>query len=170
LYITKKQYRDFFLFGNDGLNPHFTNMILMQILTIVFAGCGLLISAYFILATFRILSGDLIGALPVCSVDGTEKRIVDTKFGRIIYIPNSIYGFLYYLGILILTVGWWSQWSEQLLFLISILSGVVVLFSIFLYYALVKKLHTICRLCVIAHLLNAGLFLIFILRTIINSV
>lgn len=145
-------------------------MILMQLLTIVFAGFGLVISAYFILATYRILSGDLIGALPVCSVRGTEKRIVDTNFGRILYIPNSIYGFLYYLGILILTIGWWSQWSDQLLFLISILSGAVVLFSVFLYYALVKKLKTMCRLCVITHLLNAGLFLIFILRTIVNSV
>jgi len=145
-------------------------MILLQVLTIVFASVGLLISAYFVLATYRVLSGNLIGALPVCSVSGSEKRIVDTSFGRILYIPNSIYGFLYYLGILILTIGWWAQWTDQMLFFIAILSGLVVLFSVFLYYALVKRLRTTCRLCVTTHLINAGLFLVFILRTILNSI
>jgi len=119
------------------------------------------------LATYRMIPNDLIGTLPVCNVNGTEKRIVDTRFGKILYIPNSIYGLAYYLVLLVLTIGWWSQWPSQLLFLVSVISGGVVLFSIILYFALTKKLHTHCRLCITAHLINTILFLTFILRTIL---
>ncbi len=145
-------------------------MIYLKAITLVCSGAGLVISAYFILATFRIISGKVIGALPVCTVQGTEKRIVDTKFGRILYIPNSIYGFFYYLGIFLLSIVWWNVWSDRLLFLISILSGCVVLFSIFLYFALVKKLHTKCKLCIFTHWINATLFLVFIIRSILTNI
>ena len=142
-------------------------MIYLKLLTVLCSVSGAAISLYFILATYRIIADDLIGRLPICNVDGTEKRIVDTSFGRILRIPNSIYGFLYYLGILILTLGWWGQWSEQLLFMISTLSCIVVLFSIFLYFVLTKKLETTCPLCVTTHIINAVLFLIFITRSIL---
>ena len=72
-----------------------------------------------------------------------------TKYGRFLNIPNYIYGLGYY--ILIFNASFFVL-SEPLL--LVILAWFVVLYSIYLAWALVFKLKTVCIFCYTEHIMN----------------
>ena len=123
------------------------------------ATAGIFIAAYFSLATYHIIPEDLIETLPVCNVHGKPERIVDTFYGRVFYLPNSLYGLLYYSGMLFSVITWGSVWPRGYLTFGFVASAGVLIFSGFLYWSLRKRLFTLCRLCITSHLLNLGIFI-----------
>ena len=74
-----------------------------------------------------------------------------TKYGRFLNIPNYIYGLGYY--ILIFNASFLVL-PEPLPLLLVILAWFVVLYSIYLAWALVFKLKTVCIFCFTEHIMN----------------
>ncbi|MCF7804282.1 MAG: vitamin K epoxide reductase family protein [Candidatus Marinimicrobia bacterium] len=136
----------------------------MQGAIILLAIVGALIALYFSLATYQIVREDLIESMPVCNVHGERERIVDTFYGRVFFLPNSIYGFVYYMTLLVTAIFYWQQITGFWAMAYLIGSGFVAVFSLFLFWSLQVKLNTMCRLCVTSHVINLIIFGIFGVR------
>ncbi len=74
-----------------------------------------------------------------------------TPYGRFLNIPNYIYGLGYYL--LIFVVSFFAL-NEPLPLLLVILAWAVVLYSIYLAWALIFKLKAVCVFCYAEHIMN----------------
>jgi len=136
------------------------NMEVLKYLMLLLGSLGGVIALYFTLATYGIIRENLIESMPVCHVHGTRKRIVDTFYGRVFYLPNSLYGIVYYLLILGYTHVCWGAKIPAIDTGLVVMNTGVTAFSGFLYWALRTRLHTICRLCITSHIINALIFLL----------
>lgn len=139
-------------------------MGLLKILIIFLTSLGIVISLYFTLATYHIIREDFIESMPICNIRGQKKRIVDTRYGRVFFLPNSVFGTIYYMGLLVSVAGWWSTWPHWFELGVTLLSISVVIFSVYLFWSLYAKLRTPCRLCIASHLINLLISGIFIIR------
>jgi len=142
-------------------------MELLKILLLLLASLGILISLYFTLATYRVIQENFIESMPICDIRGQKKRIVDTRYGRVFFLPNSVFGMVYYMGILAYVAGWWGTWPAWVELGITLLSFGVVVFSVYLFWSLFARLRTPCRLCIASHLINLFIFGILTIRTFI---
>jgi len=94
----------------------------------------------------------------ICPINQDCNKVVESKWGKIFYINNDYLGLLYYLFILIGLL-YLNFVSENILFIMKIVSIVSLSFSIFLFYIQVKIIKSYCFYCILSLLLN---FLIFI--------
>lgn len=142
-------------------------MVIVRFILLFASALGFLVSMYFSLATYNIIREDLIESMPVCNLHGEKQRIVDTKYGRVLWLPNSLYGLLYYTGIFGVGVYGWLQQPPVIEYGLLTGSAGVVGFSLFLFWALLKKLRTPCRLCITSHILNIIIFVLLSIRWIL---
>jgi len=135
---------------------------------------GLVISFYFTFAYYgRVKKARWIPEI-LCAPEGSScLAVVRTPYARVLGVPNSLLGSLYYL----LLIGWclfgwtvWVAWDGRALplFLVTLrplilLSALTVALGFYLIYALRRKLHTDCPLCYTAHAINAVLLVLLIL-------
>lgn len=130
-------------------------------------GCALLgaaVSLYFTLVTYHLVREDLIESMPVCRIRGKKQRIVDTSYGRVLYLPNSIFGLMYYLALIVYGLLWWNTSGPVIDAGWLVVSFGVVMFSVYLFRSLIVKLQTLCKLCILTHILNLGIFIIFVIK------
>lgn len=128
-----------------------------QILLLGITVIGEAISLYFTFATYHVVPENFIESMPICNIQGERMRIVDTRYARVFYLPNSVYGMVYYLVLFLATIGWWTLWPTPVEFFFFLVSLLVTLFSGYLFWSLFKKLRTPCRLCIISHFLNLSI-------------
>ena len=98
-----------------------------------------------------------------CPINGECEKVVESKWNAIFFIKNDILGLLYYFLILFLVLYLFFI-SEKLLFLIKILSGASLLFSLFLVFIQAKIIKRYCFYCLISAFINLLIFVnVFVL-------
>ena len=112
---------------------------------------GFIISLYFVFTYLGLTkpSNKLIPA-NVCS-ENSCSSVLETRFARVFKFPNFYLGLIYYSMVFISS---FFVLNNLILYFFLALSWFVVLFSIYLAYALIFKLKTACNLCFIAQIIN----------------
>ncbi|MBS3131518.1 hypothetical protein J4212_03755 [Candidatus Woesearchaeota archaeon] len=130
--------------------------LLLQLLSIA----GFLISLYFAFVYHGLAraSEKLIPA-NVCSAK-TCHSVLETKFAKAFKIPNFYLGLVYYYIVFVST---FYNPEGMILWGFLIVSWLAVLFSAYLFYALVFKLKTRCNLCFAAQMINLGIGMMLVL-------
>lgn len=121
---------------------------------------GLAIAGYFSLVYYRIIEPENRWIPSFCRMEkGSCMRILDTPEAKVLGVPNSVLGVLYYSAILFVPI----HNFETLFLIASILS---VGLGMYLVHALVVRLKTHCPLCYTAHGINLVIANLFILRAV----
>jgi uncharacterized membrane protein len=121
---------------------------------------GLAIAAYFSLVYYRFIEPDSRWIPWFCRMEkGSCMRILDTPEAKIIGVPNSVLGVLYYGAILFVPI----HMFETLFLVASIFS---VGLGMYLVHALVVRLKTHCPLCYTAHGINLVIANLFVIRAV----
>lgn len=94
--------------------------------------------------------------------NGTCKSVVQTPEARVFGIQNSVLGLAYYVvmfaaAVVRLAVGTWPFFI-----ILTIISVMAALFSIYLAWALIFRLRTPCPLCFTAQAINIAIAIILI--------
>jgi uncharacterized membrane protein len=109
---------------------------------------GLADSIYFILAQY------------VSRGQKTCDLLLDTPCARLFGIPNSVIGLIFYSGIAAACAVSWLTGQRSLLPYALAAAVVALCVSLYLAYALLFKLRRVCRLCFLAHAINALLVVV----------
>lgn len=143
-------------------------------LIFVLALAGLIISLYFTLAYYgRIRKAHWIPEV-LCAREGSScVTVLQTPYARVLGIPNSLLGIIYY----ILVMAWaLKDWSTPVdlyirgahlvlgnpVRLLIALSAATVILGFYLIYALRRWLRVDCPLCYTAHAINAVLLVLLV--------
>lgn len=127
---------------------------------VLLALVGLAISSYFTAVAYRWIRPDAAWVPRVCRLDeGTCASVVHTPRARVLGVPNSVLGQLYYLALIAgVASGWlWVGPWRQLALLAA---AMTVLLGAYLTYSLLYVTRVPCRLCFTSHALNAVLALV----------
>ena len=113
------------------------------------ATSGLFISLYFLLVFKGYVSGRLIPK-SICRKNYCA-TLLGTSYARLFDVPNFMWGIVYYIGIVLwslgaLPVGWYP--------LVVTASLAAAGFSVYLAYTLIVKLRVVCILCFLSHIIN----------------
>jgi len=135
---------------------------LLLLLTLV----GFFISFYFTLVYYQRIPANYYLVPRVCRMkESTRQTVLSTQDARVLGIPNSALGVLYYGIVLLITVfGGWDRGSvvHGLFLWISIL---VVLLSLYLSYSLLYRIKIVCPLCFVSHGINVLIALLLFIKT-----
>ena len=129
-------------------------MFMEQILIGV-AGIGFLLSVYALYVEIRYKKSKAIGYKPLCDIN--EKisctKTFESKYGRIAFLPNPVYGILFYCLTIVCTII--NQFNY--VFIFSILAA---LGSIYLACLSFFKLRLYCIICAGIYIVNITLVII----------
>jgi uncharacterized membrane protein len=140
---------------------------------VVLALAGLVNALYFTFAYFgRVKNSRWVPGI-FCAREGSScVTVVQTPYARVFGVPNSLLGIVYYLALLVWTLGGEERICNACLFLCPLVpwlypllkaaSVVTVLLGFYLVYALRRRLHVDCPLCYTAHAINAALLVLLI--------
>lgn len=131
---------------------------------VVLALVGALDALYFVLVDQRKLRPDPRWLPPVCRMDeATCMRILDTPYARVFGWPNAVYGLAWY--VLLGTLATWALVTGQLLLCVPliVIAILTVLLSVYLAWALLFQLETLCPLCFLGHGINAAILVALVL-------
>ncbi len=133
---------------------------MVELLLVSFALAGLSIALYFSSVYYGVIEADN-GWIPsFCRMEkGACVKILDTPEAKLLGIPNSVLGAIYYLAILFVPI----DRFETLFLLASIVS---VGLGMYLVRALIGRLKVHCPLCYTAHGINLVIANLFIVRAV----
>ncbi len=132
---------------------------MIELLLLSCALAGLIIASYFSLVYYRIIEADSNWIPAFCRMEKQAcMRILDTQEAKVLGVPNSILGLLYYGAILLVPID-----SIDVLFLVASIFSVGL--GMYLVHALVYRLKMHCPLCYTAHGINLVIANLFIVRT-----
>ena len=94
----------------------------------------------------------------ICPINGSCKKVVESKWNAIFFIKNDVLGLFYYILILFLALYLFFI-SEKMLFLTQMISGASLLFSLVLVFIQAKIIKEYCFYCLISALINLLIFL-----------
>ena len=124
---------------------------------------GLLISTYFTAVAYRWIRPDVRWVPSFCRMDEqTCASIVFTPQARVFFVPNSLLGQLYYVGILFGVVFGWIGGSAPSPVSYVAASALTVCLGLYLSYALLFVNRVACPLCFTSHGINLAIFLILV--------
>ena len=133
---------------------------MIELLLVSCAFAGLLIALYFSLVYFDVMEADNRWIPSFCRMEkGACMRILDTPQAKVLGVPNSVLGVIYYAAILFVPMD-----RYEALFLIASIFSVGL--GMYLVHALVVRLQTHCPLCYTAHAINLVIANLFIIRAI----
>jgi uncharacterized membrane protein len=89
--------------------------------------------------------------------DGTCMMLDQTRWSRLLWVPNWWFGTLFYL-LTLLSALWPNIWVITFALLGTL--GAVI-FSIILIYGLLFRLKAVCMLCYVAHAVNFALLIVW---------
>lgn len=119
---------------------------------------GIADAAYFVGVTYRWFAPDARWIPQVCRMDeDTCARIVDTRYGRALGLPNAAFGLAWYAVVLGLAGVVLATGSLPACSVFLTLAAGTVLFSVYLIWALVQQLDVDCPLCYLGHGLNLSI-------------
>jgi uncharacterized membrane protein len=125
-------------------------------LAIAIAAIGLYIAAYFTLVYYGLLEASTQLMPKVCRLEErTCQTVLSTRYARIFGVPNSLLGGLYYLIVIVLLFGGWTE-APIGAALIAVAWFTVAL-SLFLAYSLIFIIKIPCPLCFAGHTINLAL-------------
>lgn len=125
---------------------------------IALAVIGALDALYFVLVDQRKIRPDPRWLPPVCRMEeDTCMRILDTPYARVFGLTNATYGLVWY--VLLAALATWALITGELLLCVGLLvvAAGTVLLAVYLIWALLVKLETICPLCLLGHAVNASI-------------
>ncbi len=126
-----------------------------QSLLIILSIAGLFISFYFLCAK-RGWFPKFVKNMPLC--DGnTCMRVSDSKYGKMFGVPNYIFGMFYYIVILLFSIFSFLHDDKNAHYFLLVMSWSTVLIAVYLTYALLVKLKTVCVPCFVLHGINVGI-------------
>ncbi len=148
---------------------------IIRVLIVILALGGLADALYFTFAYYgRVKKSRWIPEI-LCAREGSScVTVVQTKYGRVFGVPNSLLGTVYYLVLIAWSLvpgqphGFFLGEGKLLLYagaravLVLISAGTAVLGG-YLIYALRRRLGTHCPLCYTAHAINTILFVLLVL-------
>jgi len=118
---------------------------------IILSILGILISSYLILSRIK--------QKPVsCHIGHNCNKVLESEWSKIFLIKNDILGAVYYL-IIIIGALYFFFVSRNILILMKIISGISLLFSIFLLYVQSRIIKNYCFYCITTSFLNLFIFL-----------
>ncbi len=124
---------------------------------------GIADAAYFIGVSYRWLAPDAPWIPRVCRMDeGTCARIVDTSYGRALGLPNAVYGAVWYLLVLGLAGAFLATGRVYACLAFQLAAAGTVLFSVYLLWALRKRLEVHCPLCYLGHAINTAILVVLL--------
>jgi uncharacterized membrane protein len=134
-------------------NPDEANDLFMKAAALVVASAvGMYISIYFTLMYYSLVSPDARLVPNVCRVDKSScRRILNHRDARVLGIPNSLVGMLYYATVLIVSI---VNPARGVLSLMTFASWCTVLAGLYLVHSLLFKVKTPCPLCFVSHGIN----------------
>ncbi len=151
--------------------------MLLRIAIIALSLAGIVISLYFTFAYYgRVKKARWIPEM-LCAREGSScVAVVQTPYARVLGVPNSLLGIVYYVALIIGAMKDWSYGINLYLHLTNVvfpftfgllifISAGTVALGFYLIYALRWKLQIDCPLCYTAHAINAALLVLLILRT-----
>jgi uncharacterized membrane protein len=131
---------------------------------IVLSMIGLYISIYFSLVFYQVISPENKLVPEWCRMENkTCELVVHTNQGRILWLPNSVFGILYYSTQVVFVMVLSLYRSSAIQSAMTVISAIPFLMSLCLLYALRVQLKTHCVLCYICNGINILLFLIYII-------
>ena len=130
-------------------------------LLLLMSTMGLYVSMFFTLVYYGLIRSDAKYVPQVCRLDeGGCKRLLDHRDARLFGAPNSLFGILYYAGIILVVT---FVPDSSLMPWITYLSWLVVAVGLYLVYSLLFVVKTPCFLCFLSHSLNGFIALILTL-------
>lgn len=140
----------------------YSHSVLIRAAVAILALAGLADALYFTFAYYgRIKKARWVPEI-LCAREGSNcVTVVQTPYARVFGVPNSLLGIIYYL----LVVFWAlvGRLVPGLLWALIGASVATVLLGFYLIYSLLRRLHTHCPFCYMAHAINAALMVLFIL-------
>jgi len=131
---------------------------MVELLLVSCAFAGLSIALYFSLVYYGLIQADNRWIPSFCRMErGACMRILDTPEAKVLGVPNSVLGVLYYVAILLVPIT-----RFETLFLIASIFSVGL--GMYLVRALVVRLKVHCPLCYTAHGINLVIANLFIVR------
>jgi uncharacterized membrane protein len=126
------------------------------------SGIGLVISLYFTLVTYRLMSPDQRFIPKFCRMaDNACAAIVDTPQARLLGVPNSLLGIVYYIGVILSVTS--SFRTSTFLYAGEIgISVATIVMGGYLVHSLRRVLKVSCVLCMTGHLVNACILVLLI--------
>ncbi len=92
----------------------------------------------------------------VCPLNHDCSVVTESKWSHIFYVRNEVLGLLFYLSMLLATIGMTaSMYGELLRMFIRFATSLSLLLSAFLVYVQVKIIKDYCFYCLISALINA---------------
>jgi len=128
-----------------------SNFIILYFIAALLALAGGAFSIYFQLVYTKKLNSRQFWIPQICQLDSTAcTSIVDTRYGRLAKLPNSIYGSIVFpVYALVLLMSGFQFIPAVIPMIIGIITSII---SIYLIYGLVR-LKTFCPLCFTVHLI-----------------
>lgn len=127
-----------------------------DVILLIMAVPGLLISLWFTLVTYGILPSDARAVPRFCRMDDRScASILHTPQARVLRVaPNAVFGAAWYGIVIIVSL---FPTSQLLFAILTATSWLTVLLSIWLAWSLRFRLRTHCPLCYTSHLLNLAI-------------
>lgn len=134
------------------------NPSIAAVLLLVLALAGLAVSLYFTGVVYGWMRPDARWIPRVCRMDEEAcASVVDTAYGRLLGTPNAVYGIAWYMGVAGLALQQLATGVQPPCGLLILAAAGVVMFSIYLAWALVQKLDVHCPLCFASHGVNVAI-------------
>lgn len=145
---------------------------MLERLIVALSLAGLILSLYFTFAYYgRVRKWRWIPAI-LCPREGAScLTVLRTPYARVLGVPNSVLGILYYLLVIAGALigfngpsryegGYPWVWPARFVLAASVAT---VLLGCYLIYALRRKLRVHCPLCYVAHAINTALLVLWLL-------
>ena len=124
--------------------------------SVILSALGLYIASYFTLVYYGLLEANTRLVPRVCQLEERScKTVLSTRYARIFGVPNSLLGVLYYLFVVIVLMGGFTDASISLA-LVAV-AWFTVAAGIGLTYALFFMIRIPCPLCLTGHTINLAL-------------
>ncbi|MFC2075214.1 vitamin K epoxide reductase family protein [Bdellovibrionota bacterium] len=128
--------------------------------SLIASSLGLYISTYVSMVYFGLISPKSWWMLPFLRL-GDESvcdQVVRSEYGTFFKIPNAAIGYFYYLLIAFISLKAFTAGGTLYILSVLVLSGLVLLFSFYLIWALIFRVKQRCVICYTAHFLNLVIF------------
>ena len=89
----------------------------------------------------------------VCPIGQHCNEVLESKYNSIFYFNNDTMGLLYYLLVLAETIYLFFISSDFLIYM-QIISGLTVMFSLFLFYIQARVIKNYCFYCILSVIIN----------------
>ncbi len=135
----------------------------MLILIVILAALSFLISSYFTAVAYRWIKPDANWIPSFCRMgEQTCASIVFTPRARILGLPNSLLGQVFYVALIAAIVGEFL-FTKPLVYCYLLASLVTVLLGMYLSYSLLFLTRVPCKLCFTSHGINLVIFILLVI-------